>query len=328
MESTIYDVSRLSGVSIATVSRTFSNPEKVRKSTREKVMNAAEALHYYPNAIARALAGQKTDKIAFIICKKDATILDEFYARICEGILNEANRLHYQLVISTMDDWIRNHTMAKSNQIGGVILAGSASADFVNDLQNQNVSIVLVNHYMPGYDLPCVVSDERMGVTSLVDYLAAAGHRRIAMLAARVAPYVYGERYSAFMDAMRAHGLTVSSEDVVMCDATLKDSTDASELLLGKESRPTAVFCTNDLAAAGVFRAARRLGISIPDGLSVVGYDDSSICKILDPELTSIRINCYTMGETSVRILDAVLNGQPADRMTTIPVELRVRKSS
>ena len=82
---TIYDVSRLSGVSTATVSRTFSDPDRVKETTRRKVYDAASVLNYSPNAIARAMARQRTDKIAYIICKKGATILDEFYAGICEG---------------------------------------------------------------------------------------------------------------------------------------------------------------------------------------------------------------------------------------------------
>lgn len=95
---TIYDVSRLSGVSIATVSRAFSNPERVREDTRRKVFEAAEVLHYSPNAIARAMARQRTDKIAFLICKEGATILDEFYAGICTGIMRETNRSDFELV--------------------------------------------------------------------------------------------------------------------------------------------------------------------------------------------------------------------------------------
>ena len=87
---TIYDVSRLSGVSTATVSRAFSEPERVKESTRRRVYAAASALHYQPSAIARAMARQRTDKLAFIICKKGATILDEFYAGICEGVLPTA----------------------------------------------------------------------------------------------------------------------------------------------------------------------------------------------------------------------------------------------
>ena len=102
---TIYDVSRLSGVSTATVSRTFTAPDGVRESSRRRGYAAAEALHYQPSAIARAMARQQTDKIAFLICKEGATILDEFYAGICTGIMRETNRSDFELVISTAADW-------------------------------------------------------------------------------------------------------------------------------------------------------------------------------------------------------------------------------
>lgn len=133
MNPTIYDVSRLSGVSTATISRAFSNPELVRESTRQKVFEAAEVLHYYPNAIARAMARQRTDKIAFLICKKDATILDEFYAGICEGIMRETNKSVHQLVISTAADWGAMPSTAQNKQVEGVILGGNAPADMVTD---------------------------------------------------------------------------------------------------------------------------------------------------------------------------------------------------
>ena len=129
---TIYDVSRLSGVSIATVSRAFSNPERVREDTRRKVFEAAEVLHYSPNAIARAMARQRTDKIAFLICKEGATILDEFYAGICTGIMRETNRSDFELVISTAADWDTASNTSKNKQVEGVILglAGGIIAFF------------------------------------------------------------------------------------------------------------------------------------------------------------------------------------------------------
>lgn len=125
MNATIYDVSRLSGVSIATVSRTFSAPDRVRDATRQRVFEAAEILHYSPNAIARAMARQRTDKIAFLICKKDATILDEFYARICESIMRKTIQSDRQLVISTAADWAAG--TAQNKQVEGVILGGERS---------------------------------------------------------------------------------------------------------------------------------------------------------------------------------------------------------
>lgn len=127
LNSTIYDVSRLSGVSTATVSRAFSNPELVREGTRRKVYEAAEVLHYSPNAIAQAMARQRTDRIAFLICKEGATILDEFYAGICDGIMNAANRTDYELMISTAADWDLAANTSKNKQVEGVILAAMPS---------------------------------------------------------------------------------------------------------------------------------------------------------------------------------------------------------
>lgn len=181
MNATIYDVSRLSGVSIATVSRTFSAPDRVRDATRQRVFEAAEILHYSPNAIARAMARQRTDKIAFLICKKDATILDEFYARICESIMRKTIQSDRQLVISTAADWAAG--TAQNKQVEGVILGGSAQADMVSEFQSKNIAVVLVNHRMPGFDLPCVVSDEYGGIRLAVEHLLRRGHRRIAMIA-------------------------------------------------------------------------------------------------------------------------------------------------
>ena len=165
---TIYDVSRLSGVSTATVSRTFTTPDRVRESTRRRVYAAAEALHYQPSAIARAMARQQTDKIAFLICKEGATILDEFYASICEGVMRRANGTNYQLLISTAEEWTRT---AQSKQIEGVILAGNAQADLISEFQRQNIPVVLVNNRAAGFVIDpfgCCLSFDRGMVAHLV----------------------------------------------------------------------------------------------------------------------------------------------------------------
>ena len=135
--ATIYDVSRLSGVSTATVSRTFSDPDRVKEATRRKVYDAAAVLNYSPNAIARAMARQCTDRIAYIICKKGATILDEFYASICEGIMRSANRADLHLLVSTAEDWSQLLRTSHSKQIEGVILGGTADPALISEFQSR-----------------------------------------------------------------------------------------------------------------------------------------------------------------------------------------------
>ena len=325
MNSTIYDVSKLSGVSTATISRAFSNPEQVRESTRRKVFEAAEVLHYSPNAIARAMARQRTDKLAFLICKKDATILDEFYAAICEGIMRETNKSDHQLLISTAADWRQTPSTAQRKQVEGVILGGNAQADLVSEFQSQHIAVVLVNNQMTGFDLPCILSDEFGGVRQVVEHLLQRGHRHIGMIAGRFSPYIVGARYNAFLSVTKEHEIQTDAQDIRMCDADVDDAAQAAMELLDRPDRPTAVFGANDVVAAGILKAARRLGLRVPEDLAVVGFDDSSVCGMLEPELTSVRINCRKMGELCVERLRALLTGEDCPLVTTVPAQLHVR---
>ena len=109
----------------------------------------------------------------------------------------------------------------------------------------------------------------------------------------------------------------------------MESATQAAMALLQQEQRPTAVFATNDMIAAGTIKAARRLGLQIPEDLAVVGFDDSSICPMLEPELTSVHINCRRMGELCVEHLKALLDGKSDfPRVVTLPTELRIRRSA
>jgi len=327
--STIYDVSKLSGVSTATVSRAFSDPGKVREATRRKVYEAAAVLHYSPNAIARAMAQQRTGKIAYLICKKGATILDEFYAGICEGVMRTANRSDYLLLVSNADDWRATASTAQSKQIEGVILGGSAQPDLVSEFQSRNVAVVMVNNHMAGFDVPCVVSDERGGVRQAVEHLIGRGHRRIAMIAGRFSPYTAGARYNAFLEVMEDRGLTVDASGVKMCDPQVEQAAQAARELLEQPDRPTAILGANDIIAAGALKAARRMGLRLPEDLAVIGFDDSTICPVLEPTLTSVHINCRKMGELCMERLKSLLNGETdIPRVTVVPAELVLRESA
>ena len=329
MNPTIYDVSRLSGVSIATVSRTFSNPDLVRENTRRKVFEAAEILHYSPNAIARAMARQRTDKVAFLICKEGATILDEFYAGICIGIMGETNRIDRELVISTAADWDLTASNAKNKQVDGVILGGNARPELVSELHSRGLAVVLVNNRMAGFDIPCVVSDEYGGVRQALEHLIARGHRNIAMLAGRFSPYILNERYRAFLEIAQSHGLSTDARQIRLCDPAVDSAETACEELLARPDRPTAILAANDMLAAGAMKAARRLGLRVPEDLAVTGVDDSNICGLLEPELTSVHIDCRQMGELAAARLQSLLEGETdVPQVTVVPTQLRVRGSA
>lgn len=324
MAHTIRDVSLLSGVSTATVSRTFSNPESVRKATREKVLEAAKILDYQPNAIARSMARQTTENVAYLICKNASSILDEYYAGICDGIMHVMKTTDYRLLISTAADW----GSTRRNQVDGMILGGNARAEMISEFVRQQIRIVLVNHELPGFGFPSVVSDEEAGVKLAIEHLIARGHRKIGMLAGRFSPYICEKRYNAFCGVLKQHNIALPDRYVTICDPSIEDAERKSEQLIRQADPPTAIFGANDEIATGVIKAAIRLGRRIPDDVAVVGYDDSRLCQALEPELTSVHTDRMKLGEISAKLMLDILAGrEPEEKRIVIEPRLIVRSS-
>ena len=226
-------------------------------------------------------------------------------------------------------DWDTASNTSKNKQVEGVILGGNARPDMIAELQNRDLAVVLVNNRIQGLDIPCVVSDEYGGVRQALEHLIGRGHRNIAMLAGRFSPYILGERYRAFLEVTQAHGLPADTRHIKLCDPTVESAAEACLELLSRQDRPTAIFGGNDVMAAGAMKAALRLGLRVPEDLAVTGLDDSSACGMLEPELTSVHIDCRRMGELSVARLQALLAGETdVPQVTVVPTELRVRGSS
>ena len=265
-------------------------------------------LNYQPNAIARSMKLQQTEKIAFLICKESGSILDEFYAGICNGIMQEMNRTDYQLLISTERDW----TFGKRNQVDGVILGGNSSLKLVQECVRQGIRIVLVNNEIEGFSFPTVVSDEEKGVRLAVEHLIARGHRKIAMLAGRFSPYICEQRLRAFSRVMQENGLAVPAGYIRIADPDVHSSTEVAMAMLSQEDPPTAILAVNDEIATGVYKAAIRMKLRIPQDIAIAGIDDSRICGVLEPELTSVRIDCDEMGRASAKMMLSLLAGAEA----------------
>ena len=137
------------------------------------------------------------------------------------------------------------------------------------------------------------------------------------------------EKLLRFLAAMQERGLPVDASSVMICDRDIQSATNAALRLLNRPDRPSAVFAFNDELAAGVLKAARRLGLRVPEDLAVVGFDDSAICPMLEPELSSVHIDCRRMGELCMEQMSALLNGsEEPPRLTVVPVALQARASS
>lgn len=331
MGSTIIDVAKKSGYSKTTVSRAYAEPDSVSEKAKLKIYAAAKSLNYTPNAIARAMVRQRTENIAFIINENQSpAVLNPFYSPILEAVMRESARRNYSVfVVTNQDVLLPNGEVYIKKQMDGVIFVGEASETIIGRLQEQKIPVVLLNNVLDLPGLLCITTSHYEGAVSAVDHLYERGHRKIGLLAGRFSPQVNEARYQGYIDTLARRGLEINSRYILEIEPTLEAGERAMSRLLELEERPTAVFCTNDTVAAGAMKAVIRAGLRIPEDMAVVGFDDSSVSRIVEPELTTVRIDMDQMGRLAAEKLFDLIEGIPStETRIVIPTELVVRSSS
>ena len=331
MGSTIIDVAKKCGYSKTTVSRAYAEPDSVSEKAKLKIYAAAKSLNYTPNAIARAMVRQQTENIAFIINEKQSpAVLNPFYSPILEAVMRESARRNYSVfVVTNQDVLLPNGEVYIKKQMDGVIFVGEAGETIIDRLREQNIPVVLLNNVLDMEDLLCITTSHYEGAMSAVDHLYEQKHRKIGLLAGRFSPQVNEARYKGYVDALVRRGLEINPQYILEIDPTLEAGEQAMAHLLQLENRPTAAFCTNDTVAAGVMKAVIRAGLRIPEDVAIVGFDDSSVSRIVEPELTTVRIDMDRMGQLAAEKLFDLIEGKPSgETRIVIPTELIVRSSS
>lgn len=331
MGSTILDVAKICGFSKATVSRAFASPEQVNEETRNKIYEAARAVNYTPNAIARAMVRKRTDNIAFIIYEQQyPVVLNPFYSPIFEAVLQTTSKKGFSLFISSDKDVrLPNGEIYMKKQMDGVIIAGQTDAEAIVGLKKQNIPVVLLNNKLEMDDLVCITADQYGGAISAMEHLIERGHRKIGLISGKFSPYIYSSRYNAYMDTLKKYNCEIDYRFIQTIEPTMDDACRCATSLLSLEDRPTALFCTNDTIAIGAIKAVLRAGLRIPQDVAIVGYDDSDICSVIEPELTTVKVDKTQMGRLAALKLIALINGEELkERMVETPTALIVRKTT
>lgn len=331
MGATILDVAELCGYSKATVSRAFASPDQVAEKTRQRVYEAARALNYTPDAIARAMVRGRTDNIGFVVYEKQyPVVLNPFYSPIFESVLQTCVRKGYSLFISSDRDLrLPNGQTYVKKQMDGIILAGQSDVQMVMELRRQNMSVVVLNNALDVDGLICVTTDQYGGALLAMRHLIEKGHRNIGLIAGAFSPHVYTSRYNGYCDALREAGQAIDFRFVQTIEPTAEQAMQCASMMLSLPDRPTAIFCTNDTIAVGAMKAALRMGLRIPEDLAVVGFDDSEISHLIEPELTTVRVDKAAMGRLAAEQLIAQIEGEtPKKQVIQTPVELVVRQTT
>jgi DNA-binding LacI/PurR family transcriptional regulator len=326
------DIARVAGVSQSTVSRILNGVPllvPVAEQTRERVLAAAAELGYRPNPLARALRGARTMLLGVVV--RDIT--DPFFASAIEALSRSARSHGYGLVLGNAqgraEEAVALAAVLESRQCDALVLLGDVSDQprLANDLRDSHVPVVALWQGSARHDLPSVNVDNERGIQLAVEHLAGLGHRRIAFVEGRRLGDIR-ERELAFSHHMERLGLEVPDGFIRHGPNTPAGGATALRTLLRKSPRPTAVVTSTDVLAFGVLHAAHLLGVTVPEALSVVGFDDIPLAAHAVPALTTVRMPTAEMVEAAVAIAIAdTTDGSPPAPAAFVP-ELIVRKST
>lgn len=318
MTITIKDVAAQAGVSPKTVSRVINQEAHVRPEVRDAVMRVVEAMNYRPNAFARSLSSARSYLIGLFL---DDPAWSNYAVAMQRGALMQCRKKGYHLVVEPMDissaGWEAQLTASlEALRLDGAILTPPVCRHNPLLLKLEELKLPYVR-VSPG-EAPersgMVDIDEERAAFDMTRCLIDLGHRHIGFIEGIPSHAATPKRRHGFLRAMKETGLSVPPEYIAPGDFTFRSGIEAGEAMLRRTSPPTAIFASNDDMALGVSAAAAKLGLTVPDDLSIAGFDDTASARIAWPPITTVHQPVEEMAAAAVDILiDPAYRAAPHD---------------
>ncbi|MEJ2635410.1 MAG: LacI family DNA-binding transcriptional regulator [Calditrichia bacterium] len=311
MSTNIIEIAKRAGVSIATVSRALNNNGPVREETRQKILQISRDLNYKPNPIARGLSRKRTDTIGVILPE----LVDEFFMDIIRGIDEEAYRANkYVLVSSSHSQRDVIETFLEfmvSGRVDGVILMIPHLHEEAAELiRKSKHPLVMLNVGRENKDVVSFNIDNYQGAYAITRHLIEHQNERIAMIKGYPGNCDAEGRLMGYRDALDHSGIALDEDLVVQGDFTVRSGYDGFRQLMSRNKKPDAIFAANDMMALGIYEAARISGIRIPDDISVAGFDDIFLSRLLLPRLTTVHAPIQELGIRAIQYLFKIIDGE------------------
>jgi LacI family transcriptional regulator len=322
----IQDVARTAGVSVSTVSRVLNGKVDVAQETQVRIQQVIDQLGYTSSLAARSMRGQKNNLIGLIM----PDIAYPFAFEVMKGVNRAIAESEYDLLVFTTGD-VRKYGTASHEQkyvsllnnsiTDGVLIVAPAAAEFSSEAPIFSIDPLTINpHY------PSIHATNYEGALEAMQYLLGLGHRRIGFVGGRHELVSAARREKGYRDALQQAGIPFDDTLVVNGDYTTDKGELCARQLLSLQDPPTAIFASNDQSAIGVLQVARALGLSIPDDLSVVGFDNIPDAAYLN--LTTVDQYIAEMGYQATKMLLRLINGETSDlQMMKMETHLVVRNS-
>jgi len=301
---TLRDIAKLTGFSINTVSRALNNKEEVNTETRAKIIAAANRLGYRPNRLAKGLRSNKTGTIGIVV----TDVANPFFSALVKGIARAARDFDYSIILQDSDEDYAGEEEAiqvlLAEQVDGILITPVQSKqETIERLTKAHFPFVLVGRYFQDLDTNYVVPDDYQGGFIATEHLLEQGHIRIGMVNGPLHISSARERFQGLSDALIQHNIPIEQSLVATGALTVEEGLRLARSILKQVPRPSAIVCYSDFVAFGVMQAIREIGLSIPDDIAVVGFDDVRMASCLQVPLTTIRSPKEELGRQAMQLL-------------------------
>lgn len=333
--TTITDVAKKAGVSIATVSFVMNerSGQSISEEVRARVLRAARQLDYHPNAAATDLARKRTNNVAIIFYREPNLIANQFYSFVVQGAIKQAIESKYNVLFSYMDAKYQGEQdlpkIIREKNAQGAVFIRRIEPQLLKDIEARGIPVVAIDHYPTYKQVNSLQIDNLRGGILAAEHLIELGHRKLSFLRAAGGYPSIAQRGRGFLLTLERHKLD-SAGCVIECPSlSFESGYESAKAALKNKRHATAFFCSNDEMAAGVLRAARERGVRVPEDLSVVGFDDILMSSFTDPPLTTVSVVKEELGRRAMsRLLQLLEGDDDTVRTESLSAHLVVRGST
>ncbi|UFJ39399.1 LacI family transcriptional regulator [Brevibacillus humidisoli] len=335
MSVTIKDVARAAGVSPSTVSRVISRHPKISPATARKVREAMESLGYHPNIMAKSLVSKSTQTIGLVLPRSaEELFVNPFFSEVLRGMLAYANTARYDMLMSSatsqQEELDAVTRMVLGRRVDGLILMAPRLGDpIIERLLELDFPFVLLGRSPEHEDLFLVNNNNVSAGYDATHHLISLGHTRIGFVGGPPDMVVIHDRLTGYKQALEEVGLPFRDEWVINADLLQKSGFHAVSVAMNYQEKPTAFVIADDIVAFGMIRGLCEAGLSVPEDVSVISFNNIMLSELSNPPISTIDIGIYHLGYLTVQQLIRRLSGESSlQKQVIVPHRLIVRGSS
>ncbi len=306
---TIKEIARLANVSKSTVSKALNNRSDISEKTRRKVLEIAREYNFIPSAIAKSLSKKVTENIGIVFHREERSLAgNPFYSRVLEGIEEESLPTEYNLLLHLVPDsqtGLPNICLKK--HVDGILLIGTHGKEFVENLRDAHIPVVIVDPSVMVDGCNHVLIDNQKGAFQATKYLIESGHKRIGFITGDISRLSFSQRLLGYKNALYKYNIQV--EDELIKNGGMEKGYELTMCLLKSPHPPTAIFASHDIDAIRACQAVNDLNLNVPEDVSIMGFDDIDLSRMITPNLTTIRVFKKKLGAIALQKLQRIING-------------------